>query len=59
MTIAAACLPACLLAYRLNNSIQCCRYEGLTREDAPTLRGTLVLGHGLGGGLQQAQRGDK
>jgi hypothetical protein len=34
-------------------------YEGLTREDAPTLRGTLVLGHGLGGGLQQAQRGDK
>lgn len=35
------------------------RYEGLTREDAPSMKGTLIFGTGLGGGIQQAERGDK
>lgn len=34
-------------------------YEGLTREDAPNMKGVLILGSGLGGGLQRAQKGDK
>lgn len=35
------------------------RYEGLTREDAPSAKGILVFGNGLGGGVQRAERGDK
>ena len=36
-----------------------CRYEGLTREDAPQMKGVMVIGNGLGGGLQEAEKGDK
>lgn len=34
-------------------------FEGLTREEAPHVKGVMVLGNGLGGGLQSAEQGDK
>jgi hypothetical protein len=35
------------------------RYEGLTLEDIPHGKGVLVFGNGLGGGIQNAETGDR
>lgn len=34
-------------------------YEGLMRNDVPHNKGVMVLGNGLGGGLQKGARGDR
>lgn len=38
---------------------RCRSYEGLMMNDVPHNKGVLVLGNGLGGGIQKADRGDK
>eukprot|EP00951_Prasinocladus_malaysianus_P027639 scaffold248934_cov32-Prasinocladus_malaysianus.AAC.1 len=34
------------------------RYEGLTRDDVPHMKGTIVMGNGTGGGFQNPTKGD-
>ena len=35
------------------------RYEGLTRDDAPHMKGVMIFGNGHGGGMEKAKKGDK
>ncbi len=36
-----------------------CRFEGTTRAETPHGKGVMIMGSGLGGGIQAAEKGDK
>ena len=36
-----------------------CRFEGTTRTETPHGKGVMIMGSGLGGGIQAAEKGDK